>query len=302
MLILVGVTINVALNGKLFTAAQDAASGTQRQAEKEQLLSAIVSAYDTETGLIRKLKLQEILGTSWSVEGADGGPYTVKSPKGNVFTVNKDGTIDGESSTLVYEYTLAELITIAQESTSGGMVNSSDEGTMIIIPYSEFWKGKELQGNETSLGSLSGCYSYNVTVENFEYMEIGNGSLSGVDRVLMMLGIPTEEIGSGATTDEYCMMIEVIGLTEEDDTTQIKIKISGEEVVTESEPTFNSFTLGDLVNAGTETLGSDGSTYFHIPVADFNEIIGQDITKLEDYLFHEDVINNTSNMRLWRYI
>ena len=48
MLILVGVTINVALNGGLFTTAQNAADGTKKEAEKEQLLEAILAAVGTD--------------------------------------------------------------------------------------------------------------------------------------------------------------------------------------------------------------------------------------------------------------
>ena len=48
MLILVGVTINVTLNGGLFTTAQKAADGTKKEAEKEQLLEAILAAVGTD--------------------------------------------------------------------------------------------------------------------------------------------------------------------------------------------------------------------------------------------------------------
>ena len=292
MLILVGVTINIALNGGLFTAAQDAANDTQMQADKEQLLSAVVSAYDTKTGLISKSKLETNLGTGWSVNGSDGGPYTVTSPEGNAFTINKDGTIIGgndEPALLVYEYTLAELIEMAQESTSGGMVSSNDEGIVdgIIIPYSEFWKGKELQGNETAIGSLSGCYLYNVTVEGYRYVTPDDTTYSGSERHLAIIGAPPEAFRSDS--DEYFMMIEVLGLTEEDDTTQIKIKISGKEVVTVAEPT--TFTVEDLIDAGElkENTGTilPGTaridTYYEMSVDTFNGIIGTDITKLNKY-------------------
>ena len=93
MLILVGVTITVALNGGLFNTAQSAATNTMVEAEREQLLSAVVTAYDTETGTISKAKLEANLGTGWNIEG-DTAPYTVTSPKGNKFTVSADGTIE----------------------------------------------------------------------------------------------------------------------------------------------------------------------------------------------------------------
>ena len=94
MLILVGVTITVALNGGLFNTAQNAATNTMVEAEREQLLSAVVTAYDAETGTISKAKLEANLGTGWSLAEGDTAPYTVTSPKGNKFTVSADGAID----------------------------------------------------------------------------------------------------------------------------------------------------------------------------------------------------------------
>ena len=95
MLILVGVTINVALNGGLFGSTEKAVGDTQIEAEREQLLSAVVAAYETETGTISKTKLESNLGEDWNV-GGEEAPYTVTSPKGNKFTVNANGTIDYE--------------------------------------------------------------------------------------------------------------------------------------------------------------------------------------------------------------
>ncbi len=114
MLILVGVTINVALNGGLFGITEEAASNTQMEAEREQLLSAVVTAYDTETGTINKGKLEADLGTGWKVEG-DTAPYTVTSPKGNKFTVNANGTIEYEEKNSDKDGTLPEGLTVGSE-------------------------------------------------------------------------------------------------------------------------------------------------------------------------------------------
>ena len=94
MLILVGVTVTVAINGGLFEKAKEAAKGTEIGREKEELTSAIATAYDTETGTISKAKLKANLGTGWSLAEGDTAPYTVTSPKGNKFTVSADGTIE----------------------------------------------------------------------------------------------------------------------------------------------------------------------------------------------------------------
>ena len=93
MLILVGVTVTAAINGGLFSSAKEAAKGTEIGREKEELTSAIATAYNVETGKVDKTKLKDALGTGWNIEG-DTAPYTVTSPKGNKFTVSADGTIE----------------------------------------------------------------------------------------------------------------------------------------------------------------------------------------------------------------
>ena len=94
MLILVGVTVTVAINGGLFEKSKEAAKGTEIGREKEELTSAITTAYNVETGKVDKMKLKDALGTGWSLAEGDTAPYTVTSPKGNKFTVSTDGTIE----------------------------------------------------------------------------------------------------------------------------------------------------------------------------------------------------------------
>ena len=94
MLILVGVTVTVAINGGLFEKSKEAAKGTEIEREKEELTSAITTAYNVETGKVDKTKLKDALGTGWSLAEGDAAPYTVTSPKGNKFTVSTDGTIE----------------------------------------------------------------------------------------------------------------------------------------------------------------------------------------------------------------
>ncbi len=93
MLILVGVTVTVAINGGLFEKSKEATRKTLIGREKEELTSAIATAYNVETGKVDKTKLKDALGTGWNIEG-DTAPYTVTSPKGNKFTLSADGTIE----------------------------------------------------------------------------------------------------------------------------------------------------------------------------------------------------------------
>lgn len=80
---------------------------------KEELTSATTTAYDEATGKVDKAKLKESLGTGWSVDGEEGGPYTVKSPKspnGNNYKITSNGTIL-EENTLAYIYCPKEVCT-----------------------------------------------------------------------------------------------------------------------------------------------------------------------------------------------
>lgn len=109
MLILVGVTVTTAINGGLFESARRAAKETSFEKDKEQLTAAIATAYDVTTGIIKKDKLEEALGTDWTITGNDGGPYTVESPDGNLFKVKTDGTItEKKELTNIERYFLGE--------------------------------------------------------------------------------------------------------------------------------------------------------------------------------------------------
>ena len=61
MLILVGVTVNIALNGNLFNKAKDAAEGTQKAIEKEELISFALSEYDVDTLSVNKEALETLV-------------------------------------------------------------------------------------------------------------------------------------------------------------------------------------------------------------------------------------------------
>ena len=102
MLILVGVTVTVAINGGLFEKSKEAAKGTEIGREKEELTSATTTAYDVETGVIKEDDLNKALN-GWTVVGNVDGSYTVISPKGNNYKITSNGTVL-EENTLAYIY------------------------------------------------------------------------------------------------------------------------------------------------------------------------------------------------------
>ena len=91
MLILVGVTVNIALNGGLFSTTKQAATGTQYHSDREILLSAVIGARNGNAKVDFE-KLNKNLPEGFK-KSEDGG-YTSKS--GNTFYVDKKGNITDE--------------------------------------------------------------------------------------------------------------------------------------------------------------------------------------------------------------
>ena len=87
MLILVAVTVTVAKDGGLFETARTAKTGTQKEADRENLVAAAVGAYDARSQEVKKEELKQNLGNEWSVE-KQTNYYKVTSPNGNEFKVN----------------------------------------------------------------------------------------------------------------------------------------------------------------------------------------------------------------------
>ena len=102
MLILVAVTINVALNGGLFEQAKNAADRTQKEAEKEELMTVAFGTLDNKGNLnITETDMERALSQGWNVDDentitdAKGETwYPCESPKGNTYYLNtKTGKI-----------------------------------------------------------------------------------------------------------------------------------------------------------------------------------------------------------------
>ena len=121
MLILVGVTINVALNGGLFTKASEASKQMQVEADRETLLSAVVAAI----GYDGKVVIADIeLPSGWT---GSNGTYT--SPKGNSFTVDENGKIENKKDSDDDEpETPDEPVSVAGSYANGNVI-ISDGGT-----------------------------------------------------------------------------------------------------------------------------------------------------------------------------
>jgi len=133
MLILVGVTINFAINGGIINKAKSASSEMQKAADKEELQLAIIASMDYLTDEINETELKSNL-PNWTITG--NGPYTCTSPSGNVFTVALNGTI-----------------TETGEVTPGEQEQSGEEPDMDFY-ISEVSEEQSLPGKMNGMGAL----------------------------------------------------------------------------------------------------------------------------------------------------
>ncbi len=151
MLILVGVTLSVALNGGLISRAQEAKTGTQYEKDKEMLYSSVVGAVNDKTEVDFN-KLNENLPNGFTK--ADDGGYTSKS--GNTFYVSKNGNITDEPK--------LDPIPIT-ENCEGYYANLDGDSEPDGIIYADLAIGSE---GPRQWGDDWGIYEYNAETEDLK--------------------------------------------------------------------------------------------------------------------------------------
>ena len=90
MLILVGVTINIAINGGIFERTKSAADQTQREADREELLSSVYGTLGSKGNLQIEEELENNLSNDWDIASIENNDTYLKctSPKKQIFYVN----------------------------------------------------------------------------------------------------------------------------------------------------------------------------------------------------------------------
>ena len=189
MLILVGVTVTVAINGGLFKSAKEAAKGTEIGREKEELTSAIATAYDVEKGKVDKVKLEDALGTGWSVDGAEGGPYTVTSPKQNTYKVAVDGTIT-EKKTISAGTKLADMYCAIEGCTEETHLHKGDYVNYTPTTAQAYAPDKG-EGIGTYTGYTEGDSEQSIPQENLNWRVLGKDDKGNI---LLISGAPTNSV------------------------------------------------------------------------------------------------------------
>ena len=189
MLILVGVTVTVAINGGLFEKSKEAAKGTEIGREKEELTSAIATAYNVETGKVDKTKLEEaLLGSGWSVKGNEGGPYTVTSPKLNTYKVAVDGTIT-EKKTIPAGTKLAEIYCDDEKCTEETHLHKGDYVNYKPTTVAQAYAPDKGEGKGTYTGYTEGDSEQSISQEDLNWRVLGQDDNGNI---LLISGAPTE--------------------------------------------------------------------------------------------------------------
>ena len=188
MLILVGVTVTVAINGGLFEKSKEAAKGTEIGREKEELTSAIATAYNIETGKIDKAKLKDALGTGWSVDGEEGEPYTVKSPKENIYKVAVDGTIT-EKKTIPAGTKLAEIYCDDEKCKEETHLHKGDYVNYTPKTEKTAYAPDKGEGKGKYTGYTEGTAEQSISQEDLNWRVLGKDNNGNI---LLISGAPTE--------------------------------------------------------------------------------------------------------------
>ena len=187
MLILVGVTVTVAINGGLFEKSKEAAKGTEIGREKEELTSAIATAYDEATGKVDKTKLKDAL-SGWSVAGEEGGPYTVKSPKQNTYKVAVDGTITDKNETSAR--TLADMYCAIEDCTDEEHLHKGDYVNYTPKTEKTVYAPDKGEGIGKYTGYTGGTAEQSIPQENLNWRVLGKDNDGNI---LLISGAPTEK-------------------------------------------------------------------------------------------------------------
>ena len=174
MLILVGVTISVALNGGLFETATKAATGTQKEKERERLTEVALASYN-----VSESKISDVDSLVGKLSGMGFSKDESKSSVSNAKLVVKGKStlwqIDLISAKVepyreTYTFTVREL--------GEKKLLPTDVSGMMTIPAASFWrddasdqlKGSAIQKNE--LCKFLNAKAYDITCSNSSYTNV----------------------------------------------------------------------------------------------------------------------------------
>ena len=179
--------MTVAINGGLFEKAKEAAKGTEIGREKEELTSAITTAYDEATGKVDKTKLENTL-SGWTVKENGDGSYTVKSPKENIYKVAVDGTIT-EKKTIPAGTKLAEIYCDDENCTEETHLHKGDYVNYTPKTEKTVYAPDKGEGIGKYTGYTGGTAEQSISQEDLNWRVLGKDNNGNI---LLISGAPTE--------------------------------------------------------------------------------------------------------------
>ena len=186
MLILVGVTIDVALNGGLFETTKKAVSDTQYELDREQLLAVVVSSIKSN-GEVNFDRLDNNLPDTFS--GNDG---TYTSEKGNAFTVDEYGNItDAGEGDNVGGTTLISMYKAGENCTEENCTNEEHLHIGDYVNYEPTTVTTAYKPDGDTMGSMTGNTKTEQSIsqeESLEWRVLGSDG----QRVILISDKPTE--------------------------------------------------------------------------------------------------------------
>ena len=171
MLILVGVTISVSLNGGLFETATKAATGTQKEKERERLTEVALASYN-----VSESKISDVDSLVGKLSGMGFSKDESKSSVSNAKLV-----VQGKSTLWQIDLITAKVepyretytFTVGELGDKGLLVNTG--GTLRSISASSFWRDdasddiKNSGTQENFLAQYLNAKAYNITCSDPKY-------------------------------------------------------------------------------------------------------------------------------------
>ena len=181
--------MTVAINGGLFEKSKEAAKGTEIGREKEELTSAITTAYDEATGKVDKTKLENTL-SGWTVKENVDGSYTVTSPKQNTYKVAVDGTIT-EKKTIPAGTKLAEIYCDDEKCTEETHLHKGNYVNYTPKTEKTAYAPDKGEGIGKYTGYTGGTAEQSILQENLNWRVLGKDDNGNI---LLISGAPTSAV------------------------------------------------------------------------------------------------------------
>ena len=272
MLILVGVTINVALNGGLFTKAEDAAIGTEKQAIYEQIVSNMELTNDGKISV--KGTFDKVIAEFGADKVTNINPATVDAN-----TTEVTFSVVGKTGTYNYKISTTEIEKDPIQS-PGGVQPPSQTGELV------YGKVYDVYVNGVKNGIYCFYQEYNIVIADENFIGYADYVYDKTNGSVTVAGVQNFKLSD----DGKSMYGEVVF---EEDGIEVIYEISSE--LTDKELNYEPTIIGATDLYSGLYYNEEANSYICIGEEDENEVAwsigsgdGSDATSLSNFL------NNTN--------